>query len=342
MESYEHVNGQYPYRNDVAVLCIFWIRTECFSKSFASVREAKPKTLLLWQDGPKNEQQREKWLECQKIATDIDWECDVYRFYHEENIGIWPGAFYSHKWAFTKVDKCIILEDDVVPRQSFYRFCKELLDKYENDERIGRITGKMQVEKYRCPYSYFFSDGGSVWGWATWKRVADTWEEDYSFIKDDYAMSIYRSRYTTHADKDYLNVCIEHSKENRAHWETVSAFAKRLNNQLDIVPAINLVENVGIGESNSVHSSNVELEDMPKALRSVFFSKAMEMEFPMQHPKYVFPDLNYTFTLREITGANSRIVKARLELERYLLYFKHGHANRLFGGVMRRIRRAKK
>ena len=43
--------------------------------------------------------------------------------------------------SFSKVDKCIVLEDDDVPAVSFFQFCKEMLDKYEHDTRISMIAG---------------------------------------------------------------------------------------------------------------------------------------------------------------------------------------------------------
>ena len=45
-----------------------------------------------------------------------------------------PETMEAQKWAFSIVDKCIVLEDDDVPSQSFFPFCKEMLDRYE----IGR------------------------------------------------------------------------------------------------------------------------------------------------------------------------------------------------------------
>ena len=109
---------------DVAVLCIFFARPEQFRQSFAAVKKAKPKILLLWQDGPRNENDMDKILECRRIAEDIDWDCTVYKNYHEKNMGCDPSTFLSHKWAFSIVDKCIILEDDVIPAQYFFPFCK--------------------------------------------------------------------------------------------------------------------------------------------------------------------------------------------------------------------------
>ena len=99
----------------------------------------------------------------------------------------------AHKWAFSIVDKCIILEDDFVVAQSFFSVCKELLDKYENDTRIGRICGANTVGTLRgCPYDYFFSRSGVGGIWATWKRVADEWDETYAFLDDEYHIDTFK------------------------------------------------------------------------------------------------------------------------------------------------------
>ena len=132
-----------PWKNDVAVLLIFFTRDDVFAKTFAAVKEARPRKLLLWQDGPREGRPNDMQgiQRCREIAEDIDWECEIYKNYQEKNWGCDPSTFYSHKWAFSIVDKCIILEDDCVPAQSFFPFCKELLDRYEKDLRINRICG---------------------------------------------------------------------------------------------------------------------------------------------------------------------------------------------------------
>ena len=43
----------HPSKIDVAVLITFFVRPDTLQKVFDSVREARPSTLLLWQDGPR-------------------------------------------------------------------------------------------------------------------------------------------------------------------------------------------------------------------------------------------------------------------------------------------------
>ena len=100
---------KYPAKIDVAVLLLFFTRTDSFEKVFEAVREARPTKLFLYQDGPRGERDLAGIEACRKIAENIDWECEVYRKYQDRNYGCDPSEFLSQKWAFSIVDKCIVL-----------------------------------------------------------------------------------------------------------------------------------------------------------------------------------------------------------------------------------------
>ena len=70
---------------DVAVLCIFFARPEQFKKTFDAIRKARPKILLLWQDGPRQgkSDDLENITKCREIAENIDWECTVHKKYSD-------------------------------------------------------------------------------------------------------------------------------------------------------------------------------------------------------------------------------------------------------------------
>ena len=163
-----------PALVDVPVLILFFNRPQQLSQVFEQVKKARPSRLFLYQDGARNEHDLPGIKACREIVSQIDWECEVERFYQEKNFGCDPSEYISQKWAFSKVDKCIVLEDDDVPSVSFFRFCKEMLDKYEHDTRISMIAGFNPEEISKdIPYDYFFATTFSIWGWASWKRVVD-------------------------------------------------------------------------------------------------------------------------------------------------------------------------
>ncbi len=312
-----------PWEIDVNVLCIFFAREDAFKKCFDAVKKARPRRLLLWQDGPRENRpdDMEHILKCREIAEQIDWDCEVYRCYNEHNYGCDPSTFYSHKWAFSIVDKCIILEDDFVASQDFFKFCKEMLDRYENDQRIYKICGMCQVDDFECPDSYFFSTVGSP-GWATWKRVADEWDEDYSFLKDEYAMKLIRDYQTDKkAYRDYEKTCIGHSNEGVPHWETIQTYSRCFNSQLNILPSKNLIKNIGLGEG-STHS-NTNYECIPRKLREVFYCDTEILDFPLKHPKYVIENIEYKDKLYKILGKNNPLVRFIHKTESILLRLRH-------------------
>lgn len=137
------------YKTDVAVLILFFNRPDHLGKVFDEVRKARPSKLFLYQDGPRGERDMPGIEACRRIVENIDWECDVQRLYQERNYGCDPSEYISQKWAFSFVDKCIVLEDDDVPSQSFFTFCKEMLDRYEHDERIWMIAAS--TPRSSCP-----------------------------------------------------------------------------------------------------------------------------------------------------------------------------------------------
>ena len=122
---------KHPYKTDIAVLMLFFTRSDTFQKVFDEVRKARPSRLFLFQDGPRGERDMTGIEACRQIVSDdqIDWECEVHRNYQEQNLGCMVAGYTSHQWAFSLADKCMVLEDDVVPSQSFFPFCKEMLDR---------------------------------------------------------------------------------------------------------------------------------------------------------------------------------------------------------------------
>lgn len=306
------------WKIDVAVLCIFFARPEQFAKSFESVRKARPRVLLLWQDGPREGRKDdiENIQKCREIAENIDWECEVHKNYHDRNIGCDPSTHFSHKWAFSLVDKCIVLEDDIVPSQSFFPFCKELLDKYENDTRIDRICGQTLyggVPDKR--YSYFFSRTGSSWGWASWKRVADTWESDYNFLNDEYYLDLVKKRYQHKSIRVSIARAKDRRKEGIPYWETIVGYRTLLNSGLCIYPTKNMIENVGASE-NATHSVK-DIRTLPKTIQQMFTTRAEEIDFPLKHPPYVIEDYHY-FKKQMAQIYPSLFEKVRRKIERLI------------------------
>ncbi len=312
---------------DVPVLIIFYKRAEPLKKTFEAVKKARPRTLLLWQDGARSDADNEGIEACRKIVEDIDWDCTVYKQYNDVNYGCDPSTFYSHKWAFSIVDKCIVLEDDFVANQSFFRFCKELLDKYEFDERINHICGMNLLGNYEpCKDDYFFGYAGTN-AWASWRRVVSGWDESYSFLQDERSMQLLRKRFGKGFDHS-LNKAIARQAEGIPYWESILSFDCMLNSRLVIISAKNLVANVGM-TADSTHS-NIQEKYLTKREQMLFLNETYELEFPLKHPQYVVADNNYFEKLSLVSGKGHPLILLYRRFYHIFKYAIHGDFKRIF------------
>jgi len=297
------------WKNDVAVLFIFFARIEQTAAVFEQIKIARPRKLFLYQDGPRPEREDDivNVQQCREIVSDIDWDCEVHTLFQEKNFGCDPSEFIAQKWMFDHVDKGIVLEDDDVPSQSFFYFCKEMLDKYENDTRFNIICGMNNIEEYDNGYSYFFTRYGSIWGWATWKRNIDKWDSDYRWIEDKHLCELLRKEYPNF--DSWLEVCLRHKKSKREHYESIMGSYCRINNLLNIVPCKNMITNIGIATESTHSVGNIKL--LPRAIRKVFGMKRHELTEPIKHPPYVVEDLIFNDKFEKLMGRNKLTAYSR-------------------------------
>ena len=329
-----------PYKTDIAVLILFFNRPETLKLMFEEVKEARPSHLFLYQDGARDERDRAGMEASRQIVADenIGWECDVHRMYQTKNYGCDPSNYMSQKWAFSIVDKCIVLEDDDTPSQSFFPFCKEMLDRYENDARISMISGTNYDETTPgMPCDYLFTTAFSINGWATWRRVVDQWDEHYGFLDDEYATrllgNLIRERRYQH---NFLRFCRYHRSLGKAYYETILHAAIFLNSGLSIVPRVNMINNAGAsGEGVHLSGSN---RDLPKAYRRIFTMGRYELNFPLKHPRYVIEDVEYKNRMFKTMAWGHPLIKVGRSLEELWLNLVHGNFSRIASAVANRFR----
>ena len=276
---------------------------------------------------------------CRKVVEQIDWECEVHRKYQERNYGCDPSEYLSQKWAFSMTDKCIVLEDDDVPSQSFFPFCKELLDRYEDDPRVAMICGFNEDEVTpHCSDSYFFTSIFAIWGWASWRRVIDQWEGDYAFLDDAENMkrleTLSRQR---RYRKDFIPMCHNHRATGKEYYESIFWASMLLHSQLAIMPQKNMVNNLGL-TADSTHFGG-SIDTTPRAYRRIFTMQRHEMDFPLRHPRYLIEDVSYKERLYKTNAWGHPWIKVGRSLEELWLNLRHGNLSFIGKSVKRRLKK---
>ena len=318
-----------PWLVDVPVKVNIWIRPECQRKQFEVLKQARPRILFIQSDGGRNEKEWEIIKEHRKMFdTEIDWDCEVYRIYADKNYGLYTMGRMRDKVIWDHVDRCIYLEDDHIPSVSYFRFCAELLEKYKDDERICCICGMNHLGVYEdATADYFFSRQGSIWGVATWKRVYEKFFR-FDYEDDSYVMKLLEQR--TRHNRFFWKKRILGYKANKMHNgheagdEFFIELSMYLNNQVQIIPKYNLISNIGCSE-DAAHSNSIKF--LPHGIRRVFFSKTYELNFPLRHPKYVIPDIEYEKKRDRIMAHNHSVISCMRKIESFLLLIRYGKIN---------------
>lgn len=291
------------YLVDVPVMLNVWTRTDIQRKTFSVIKEARPSILFLISDGPRNAQERKMIEASRAVVEDIDWDCTVHKLYYEENQGMYATIKKELEFVFSHVDRCIFLEDDVLPSVSFFRFCAEMLEKYKDDLRITAINGTNYRGKYREGESdYFFTLANGIIGQAFWKRTYELFN-DKVFQNQDLLRELgnYARRNprdfiaggVLKSTRDYMNDPLSYG--HPAAIEFYRSFINITQSQLDIVPSVNMVTNLGAGDG-AAHVSNYKL--MPKRCQKLFYQERFEVAFPLRHPQYLIRDMEYEECLR--------------------------------------------
>lgn len=234
---------------DIPVLMIIFNRPDLTQKVFAAVREVQPQYLYVAADGPRSGNKTDKKLceQTKKIITEnIDWKCEVKFLFREKNLGCGKAPANAITWFFNHVEEGIILEDDTVPNSSFFHFCKVMLEKYKNNNRVMNISGNCFIP-FSIPHSYYFTKYPHTWGWATWKRAWGLFDYDMLDWKNKNKTSFLHNKlHHSRAEKYWEQMFNKVTDvEFTDIWDFQWIYTCWRYDGLSICPAVNLVTNIG-------------------------------------------------------------------------------------------------
>ncbi|HEX8425462.1 nucleotide-diphospho-sugar transferase [Hymenobacter sp.] len=273
------------------VLLVIFSRPDTTRRVLDTLRQARPTRLYVAADGPRPNHPTDaaRCVETRAVIDEVDWPCEVFTLFHDENLNCGRAPVTAMNWFFSHETEGIILEDDCVPAPSFFRFCEELLARYRDDTRVMHIGGNNFGSEAQLPPapdapSYHFSGQRNSWGWATWRRAWALYDYEMRGFHEAVASGAFEGVFTSQLEKRYrLGKMADVLKLPAPAdvWDYQWEYTIAMNSGLYIVPAVNLVGNIGFG-NNSTHTHDEG--DMMGA------RPAADLAFPLRHPTYVRRD----------------------------------------------------
>jgi hypothetical protein len=289
-------------------------RPKLTAKVFEVIRQSRPNKLFIIADGPRPARpgEAEKCAATRAVVEQLDWDCEVFRNYSEVNLGCGQRVSTGITWVFEQVESAIILEDDCLPHPTFFPFCEQLLEKYRNEPKIMSISGTNWLGQWKPEQqSYHFFFCGGFWGWATWRRA---WQ-GY-----DYEMKLWENKKIREQIQDfigneqafkwYAQIFSQAYRGEIDTWDYQWIFHCFLKSGMEVVPAVNLISNIGFGEA-ATHTKN------PDDVRSNLPQHSML--FPLEEPKELGIDREYGRQVgKKLSINNHLLVRLKNKIKRWL------------------------
>ena len=259
---------------------IIFNRPDTTQKVFNEIKKAKPKQLFVIADGARNNKEKKLVENSRKIIDQVDWDCEVHKNYSDKNLGCKIRVSSGLDWFFENVEEGIILEDDCVPHQSFFRYCEELLKKYRYNDKIMHISGQnLQFGKKRGNYDYYFSIFNHIWGWATWKKAWKYYDVNIKTFHDFKEKNKIKRILNQKITQKYWLKIFQAAYENKINtWAYIWTYTCWNKKGLTCLPNVNLVSNIGFDERGT-HTTN-------KKNRHANM-QTEEIKFPLSHPNKI-------------------------------------------------------
>jgi hypothetical protein len=269
----------------VPVVLVVFNRPDLTRRTLSAIRAAAPARLFVVADGPRPHRPEDAELtaRARAEATRVDWPCEVHQKFSDRNLGCDVNVELGLDWAFSQVDRAIVLEDDCIPHPTFFTYAEQLLHRYRHDDRVWQVAGNSHgVPKSLFQgNSYAFASWASVWGWATW---ADRWHAHRAVFPRDHGKGLGTeppvrvgpaepragALVTRAAHRHFVEAAT--SEDVVTHgWDKHWWITMLATGGLAATPAVNMVGNAGFGadatHSHSPGRREEQVEGMPLPLR---------------------------------------------------------------------------
>jgi len=127
-------------RSMVPIIVFAYARPEHLAQTLKGLRANRVPLIYAFGDGPRTPEKAEQVASVREILRAVDW-CDLKLIERNENLGLAQSIMTGVSSVLDEHESVIVLEDDCVPLDGFYKFMVQSLNRYHQDGRVGCISG---------------------------------------------------------------------------------------------------------------------------------------------------------------------------------------------------------
>ena len=171
----------------IPVVLFIFKRSNTVERILKVLKAANISKLYLFSDGGRTPEETELVNQTrEEILKMIDWEVEVIKMFAESNQGVFNQIAMGAKKVFEKEEKAIFLEDDNLPEITFFSYCENMLNKYQDNEKVLWVCGtNYESESKYLDTDYVFTKHMLPCGWASWANKFNKYYLTSFAILDD-------------------------------------------------------------------------------------------------------------------------------------------------------------
>lgn len=240
------------FKVQVPVLLIGFNRPDLIQQNLENLRQQHVQNLYITIDGPREGRVDDATnVEAvRNLVRSIDFCPNVHLKIRDKNVGCEVNVSEGISWVLENEEYVIVLEDDVMAHESFFRFMQDMLIRYKDETRVAMVSG-CNYTPIQLPNNedYCFCQSGHTWGWATWKRVwkdFNLYEEvDKSFFAKDF-LEEHSANAAIARRRRFVFDRMRRNGAGNSTWDMMFSYFRVSRQMLSIVPRAHLTSNIGL------------------------------------------------------------------------------------------------
>lgn len=252
------LNGHFKMKecivNYAPIVIFCYRRLEVLKKTVESLlknKECKDSLCFIFSDGPKDENDAYYVKQVREYIRSITGFKKTTIIESSVNKGLASSIIDGVTRVVNQYGKIIVLEDDLLVGAHFLKYMNDALELYKEDNDVGCISG--YVYPVNQNKSSFFIRGADCWGWATWLRAWNFFNNDgVSLLKD-----LFKNKLTSDFNFDdaypYVEMLEDQIVGKNDSWAIRWYASLYLKNMLCLYPGKTLVRNIGFGVDGAAH-----------------------------------------------------------------------------------------
>jgi len=178
----------------------------------------------------------------------------------DKNLGLSQSIIRGVTELFSKYDRIIVLEDDLIVSPFFLDYMNRALSLYENCEKVMQISGYMFPIKIKSDLEAIFLPFTTTWSWATWKRAWDNFNDKISNYEILNRNRCLRAKFDLNRSFSYFKMLKDQKKGKIDSWGICWYLSVFLKEGLVLYPTVSFVQNIG-SDGSGTHRSLLENKD---------------------------------------------------------------------------------